>query len=243
MICKNLKIVLICITLIFILSISTNANVNFYDVEKVNYNSFGDDFKSMYNYFINSIGIIDLTDLNAYWSRIRDYNDKLIIGGSGVVYCGYTMGDDLDKYGYDIVGFGGMCDDKINEWIPSIKKKYKKIIIFEGVNTINLATGAGIKKVTQEMLESVLTTIAQIQLFLLEPGGTYKYVKVLPMKNGVDNLDPMFTANFNNLAKPFNNALEYINIPLYEIKYPTTKEYSSGYVHFDNKIVWEDMLK
>ena len=197
----------------------------------------------MYQAFINSIGVNDLTDINVYWSRIRDYNDKLIIGGSGVVYCGYTMGEELDKYGYDLVGFGGMCDDKIKEWIPKLKKKYKKVIIFEGVNTINLATGAGLKEISQEMLESVLTTIAQVELNLLVPGGTYKYVKVIPMTKGRDNPDPKLVANFNKLAKPFNAALEFVKIPLYEIKHPTTKEYSSGYVHFNNKAVWEDMLK
>lgn len=243
MIKKAIKILLLLCAFTYVFSISCYANTSFYEAEKKNYESFGKDFNAIYQYFINSIGVIDLTDLNAYWSRIREYNDKLIIGGSGVVYCGYTMGDDLDKYGYDIVGFGGMCDDKIKEWIPKINKKYKKIIIFEGVNTINLATGAGLKEVTQEMLESVLTTIAQIEAFLLEPGGTYKYVKVLPMKKGLDNPDPKFIANFNKLVKPFNAALEFINIPLYEIKYPTTKDYSSGYVHFDNKKVWEDMLK
>ena len=243
MIKKLFKTFIISCMFLSMICINNYAKVNFYEAEKKNYASFGDSFNAIYQYFINSIGIVDLTDLNVYWSRIRDYNDKLIIGGSGVVYCGYTMGDELDKYGYDIVGFGGMCDDKIKEWIPSIRKKYKKIIIFEGVNTINLAAGAGLKEVSQEMLESVLTTIAQVQTFLLEPGGTYKYVKVLPMKKGIDNPDPKFIANFNRLAKPFNNAMEFIQIPLYEIKYPTTKEYSSGYVHFDNKKVWEDMLK
>lgn len=238
-----LKISILIFAMINCLCINSYAKLSFYEAEKKNYNSFGEDFNLLYQTFIDSIGVNDLTDINAYWCRMRDNNDKLIIGGSGVVYCGYTMGDELDQYGYDIVGFGGMCDDKIKDWIPKIKKKYRKIIIFEGVNTVNLAMGAGINEVTQEMLESVLTTIAQVQNNLLDLNGEYKYVKVLSMTKGRDNPDPKLISNFNKLAKPFNAALEFINIPLYEIKYPTTKEYSSGYVHFNNKKVWQDMLK
>lgn len=243
MIKKLIKIYLFFVIIFNISNLRCIATPNYYEAEKKNYDSFGADFNTLYQTFVDSIGKFDLKDVSAYWCRIRDYNDKLIIGGSGVVYCGYTMGDDIDRLGYDVVGFGGMCDDKIKDWIPKIKKKYKKVIIFEGVNTVNLALGAGFLDVSQDMIESVLTTIAQVQINLLDIDGVYQYVKVVPMTKGRDNENPMLVKKFNKISKSLNNALAFINIPLYEITFPTTKEYSSGYVHFNNKVVWEHMLK
>ena len=219
------------------------AEENFYDLEKKHYNSFSEAFKNSYSLFLDSIGKNDLQDVNAYWIRLREYNDKLIIGGSGVVWCGYTMGDSLDFYGYDIVGFGGMTDNKIKDWIPRIKKRYKKIILFEGVNTTNLAVGGGMKKVSKELIDSVATTIVVAQNELLAPDGELFYVKVKPMVYPQDVGDKKIADNFNKVSTELNIALTTMNVPMLELKYPTTKEYSSGYVHYDNKVVWEDLLK
>ena len=222
--------------------VSFSANKNFYDEEVRTYKSFGEAFDLSYQNFLAALGNEDLQDVNTCWIRLREYNDKLIIGGSAVVWCGYTMVDALDYYGYDIVGFGGMTDDKIKEWIPKIKKKYKKIILFEGVNTVNLAIGSGMTELTQEMIESVATTIVALQNELLEPGGKFVYVKVKEMTYIQDNPDEKTVKNFNKVANELNLALSTMNVPMYEIKYPTTKEYSSGFVHYNSKIVWEDML-
>ena len=222
---------------------NTFAGTDYYELEKVHYKSFSEVFNTSYDIFLDSIGKCDLQDVNAFWIRLRDYNDKLIIGGSGVVWCGDTMRDSIDYYGYDIVGFGGMTDDKIKEWIPRIKKKYKKIILFEGVNTLNLAVGGGMKKVSQELIESVVTTIVMIQNELLEPNGEFVYVKVKPMTYPRDVADKKTMNSFNKMSEELTIALISMNIPLYELKYPTTKEYSSGYVHYNNKVVWDDMLK
>lgn len=218
------------------------ASTGFYELEKKHYNSFPEAFNLSYNLFLDSIGKNDLEDVNAYWVRIRDYNDKLIIGGSGVVWCGDTMKDNLDYYGYDIVGFGGMTDNKIKEWIPRINKKYKKIILFEGVNTINLAVGGGMKKISKEIVDSVATTIVDMQNALLDTDGKLVYVKVKPMTFPQDIGDKKTIESFNKMSTDLNVALSVMNIPMYELKYPTTKEYSSGYVHYNNKVVWEDLL-
>ena len=237
---------IICCILIFIVCISIisiGKDKNYYDEEKRTYASFGEAFDASYNLFLDSLGKEDLQDVNAYWIRLRENNENLIIGGSGVVWCGYTMGDTLDAFSYDIVGFGGMTDDKIKEWIPKIKKKYKKVILFEGVNTTNLAVGSGMKDVTKEMIDSVATTIVDIQNQLFDSSGDLVYVKIKPMVyiQDCDNEDTVKT--FNKLSENLNTALGAMNIYLYEIPYPTTKEYSAGYVHYNNRVVWEDLLK
>lgn len=219
------------------------ASKNFYELEEIHYNSFPEYFNTSYNIFLESIGKNDLMDVNTYWLRLRDYNDKLILGGSGVVWCGDTMKDSIDYFGYDIVGFGGMTDNKIKEWVPRINKKYKKVILFEGVNTINLATGLGMKSVTKELVDSVVTTIVKIQNELLDPNGEFVYVKVKPMIYPQDNDDKKKADTFNKMSAELNVALSAMNVNLYELKYPTTKEYSSGYVHYNNKVVFEDMLR
>lgn len=239
------KIYLICV-LVFMVLINTICfckEKNYYEEEKRTYASFGEAFDASYNLFLDSIGKEDLQDVNAYWIRLRDNNENLIIGGSGVVWCGYTMGDSLDAFGYDIVGFGGMNDDKIKEWIPKIKKKYKKVIIFEGVNTTNLAVGCGMKDVTKEMIDSVATTIVDIQNELLDINGTILYVKVKPMVHIQDCEDEKTVKTFNKISSNLNTALAAMNINLYEIPFPTTSEYSAGYVHYNNRVVWEDLLK
>lgn len=232
----------ILIILVNLCFVCFGATKNFYDEEVRTYKSFGEAFDLSYQNFLAALGNKDLQDVNTCWIRMREYNDKLIIGGSAVVWCGYTMVDALDYYGYDIVGFGGMTDDKIKEWIPRINKKYKKIVLFEGVNTVNLAVGSGMTELTQEMIESVATTIVAVQNELLQPGGEFIYVKIKQMTYVQDNPDEDTVNNFNKIANELNLALSTMGVPLYEIRYPTTKEYSSGFVHYNNKIVWEDML-
>lgn len=243
---KIKSIVYIVFILVFVGCINTICfckEKNYYDEEKKTYASFGEAFDASYNLFLDSIGKEDLQDVNAYWIRLRENNENLIIGGSGVVWCGYTMGDVLDAFSYDIVGFGGMTDDKIKEWIPKIKKKYKKVILFEGVNTVNLAVSSGMKDVTKEMIDSVATTIVDIQNELFDISGDLIYVKIKPMVYIQDSDNEDTVKTFNKLSESLNTALAAMNVYLYEIPYPTTKEYSAGYVHYNNRVVWEDLLK
>ena len=94
------------------------------------------------------------------------------------------------------------------------------------------------------LIYSVFSTISVLINFNLEEGGEIVYVKVLPMVYGIDNSDQKLVNCYNNLVPAFNNSLSFLdNISLYDIPYPTTNEYSHGYVHFNNRIVWEDLLK
>lgn len=219
------------------------SSKNYYEIEKVTYDTMGEPFTSNYASFLNNIGISDYQVVNAGWQRIRPYNDKLIIGASAVVFCGDTLKDEIDNYGYDIIGYGGISDDKIKEWIPHINKKYKKIILYEGVNTLNIATLNSFDTVINETVESTLTTIVDLCSNLLEPSGEFSYVKVLPMVYGQDSNDQNFVKRFNKLADEYNSFLANLGINLYEVKYPTTNEYSAGYIHFNNNVVWKSILQ
>ena len=229
---------------IIIFSISTVfAEDTFYDMEKRNYDNMDEVFYLGYNDFLNKIGYEDYTYVYAGWTRFRPYNNKLIIGASGVVHCGDTLGTLIDNYGYDIVSYGGICDDKLKEWIPHIHKKYKKIILFEGVNTVNLLALNNLDHMTTEAYESILTTIVDLSTNLLEPDGELVYVKVKPMTYSRDNEDKNFIKRFNSIANELNETLDALNIKTYEIPFETTNEYSSGYVHYNNIAVWNDMLR
>ena len=243
---RSLKKILIVLVAAVLLSSSAycESNLSYYDIEKLSYNTLGEDFEKNYNAFLDLIGQSDFKDVDCGWLRMRDENDKLIIGSSPAVYCGYTMGESIDKYGYDVISYGGITDDKIKDWVPRIHKKYKKIIIFEGINTVNLAAIFSFDNVTDEMIYSVFSTISAVMNFNLEAGGELVYVKVLPMVFGRDNADEKLINTYNNLVPAFNNSLTFLdNITLYDIPFPTTDEYSHGYVHFNNRIVWEDLLK
>ena len=240
---KRIFLFLIAVTMLNS-TVYCEPNLSFYDIEKLSYDTLGEDFNKNYNTFLDMIGETDFKDINCGWLRMRDENDKLIIGSSPAVYCGYTMDESIDKFGYDIISYGGITDDKIKDWIPKIHKKYKKIIIFEGINTLNLASIFSFNKVTNEMIYSVFSTIALLMNFNLEVNGEIVYVKVLPMVYERDNSDKKLVNTYNNLVPAFNNALSFLdNISLYDIPFPTTEEYSHGYVHFNNRIVWEDLLK
>ena len=235
------KSIILIITMIILNIQSVHSYSNFYDLEKITYETMSETFHADYNNFVSNIGISDSMNIYTGWSRFRPLNDKLIIGASAVVHCGSTLENDIDYYGYDILGYGGICDDKIKEWIPHINKKYKKIILFEGVNTINILCINKIKTVPNEAYDSILTTIAMLG-DLLVPGGEIIYVKVKPMTYDRDAADENFVKRFNSLAAELNNTFTALNIKLYEIPYDTTVEYSSGYVHYSNRIVWNDML-
>ena len=243
---KKLKIIFTLFLSIVILNnnVFCEQTLSFYDIEKISYDTLGEDFVNNYNMFLESIGQNDFKNVDCGWLRMRDENDKLIIGSSPAVYCGYTMGESIDKYGYDVISYGGITDDKIKDWVPRIHKKYKKIIVFEGINTVNLAAIFSFETVTDEMIFSVFSTISSLINFNLDEGGEIVYVKVLPMVFGRDNADEKLMNTYNNLVPAFNNALAFLdNISLYDIPFPTTDEYSHGYVHFNNRIVWEDLLK
>lgn len=225
-------------------NIIENNEVDFSMLLKNYDNSHSDDFNKYYDDFISKIGKEDITNVNYCWLRMRPNNDKLIIGSSAVVWCGYTMGDDIDKYGYDVIGYGGMPDEKIREWIPHINKKYKKVIIFSGINTLDLCSLFNLNILPPSAFLSIANTILDIMGNILEAGNKVDYVKIidLPFKPGDDN--ELYCIRFNMLAQQLNILIDATpNINPITISYPIDDRYSHGYVHYNKQEVWKSILK
>lgn len=225
-------------------SLANKINIDYSMAESDYDSNFSNMVGSSYDLFLANLksktnaGVKDV-----FWIQMNENNNKLIIGASGVVWCGYTMTSELDKLGYDVIGFGGVTDYQIKEWIPYIDKKYDKVIIFAGVNTINLSIINGITELEASCAMKISEAIESSIKNLLYADGTLQYVEIKEMTYPTDSLDQDFIFKFNKLAKKLNKCLKENNIDLYTIKYPTTKEFSNGYVHYNNRVVWVDMLK
>ena len=226
---------------------SNNKNdVNYYEIESEWWVHQNNDLKILYDIFLNKI--INKEDFiadDAYYLRFREENDKLIIGSSAVVWCGMTMGDELDKYGYDVIGFGGIPDNLMKPWINIVNKKYKKIIYFSCVNTLDVCAFYNMDTINGTVFEAVVTTMMQAIGKLLEDEGLIYFVKTKYLQydeqvTKKDRLD--FCRRFNKMAKELNDTMDLVTIEKIDIKYPMDSEYSAGYVHYNNKVVWEDLL-
>ena len=236
------------ITLIFNTQVfSNNINANYYNIEKVWWENQLPEFKNLYELFLYKISAKeDFILEDGYFVRFRENNDKLIIGSSGVVWCGNTMGDELDKYGFDVVGFGGIPDNMMKDWVSRINKKYNKIIYFSSINTLDVCSYYNLDTINDTIFEAVVTTMMDAANKILVSGGHLSYVliKYLPYDEKENDKERVeFCKRFNKMAKELNDVMRLVNVFKIDIKYPMTKEYSKGYVHYNNKVVWDDVLK
>ena len=226
---------------------SINEKLNYYDFENNWWGYQTEAFKETYEIFLNKIiNKEDFIAEDAYYVRFRENNDKLIIGSSAVVWCGNVMGDELDKYGFDIVGFGGMPDNKMKEWANRINKKYSKIIYFSGINTLDICSYNNMDTINNSVFESIVTTMINIVDNILDHDGHLSYVRIKDLQYD-ESVTPKerveFCKRFNKMAKELNAAMDLVNVYKIDITYPMDAEHSAGYVHYNNKIVWEDLLK
>ena len=226
--------------------IVANANISYYDLEYDWWKNQISEFKSIYETFLEKISAKeDFILEDGYFVRFRENNDKLIIGSSAVVWCGTTMGDDLDNYGFDVVGFGGIPDNKMKEWIDRIDKKYEKIIYYSTINTLEVCSYYNLSEINDSVFSAVMNTMIDVVNKILAKGGHLSYVKVknLQYDESVNTKERIeFCKRFNKMAEELNDVMNMTKVFKIDIKYPMTKEYSKGYVHYNNKIVWEDLL-
>lgn len=235
--------VLILLPMSFLENAYSEDKITFQDRVTQWYNSQDDFFKYSYFSFLSKIGKEDVTVEG--WSRIRASNDKLIIGSSGTVWCSVILGDEMDRLGYDSVGFGGVPDEYMKEWIKKIKKKYKKVIVFSGMNTLDICTQYKYDVIDSEVFTSVVDTLMDISKKLIDKNGLLCYVKIKErteekdlIRYGHDGIK-----RYNKLANQFNYLLDEMkDIKKLTINYPTDERYSAGYVHYNKKEVWEDLL-
>lgn len=183
-------------------------------------------------------------NLDIGWLSFDKENDKLLIGCSGAVYCGYTLQDEgLKKLGYDLIGFGGVFDDELIELMQSLgDKKYKKIVIFGGVNDLNIRTMYEFVDIDLYYCEILNKMLAEAKQHLIDENGEVYYVKVKPMIYGIDSGDELFVYRYNNMAKEINDNIELFGYKSYEFPQDTSAEYTEHYVHFNNATVYEAMF-
>lgn len=201
-------------------------------------------YNIVYGDFLESLKSID-ENVSKYTDNIRVTlgNKKLIIGDSAAVYCLKTMGEDLDNMGFDIISCGSVTEDQMTDWISSINKKYDKIILLGGVNTINLEALNNWKTVEPEMLLSVAKFFVAMQNYILNNDGKMFFVKIKEKVYPRDDENLDFCNRFNTLANQRNVWLETVcNIPSLEIKYDATIDNAESYSHYTNKQVFYDLL-
>ena len=235
-------IILILLPIIDMKSTFSQEKKHFSDCINEWYNSQPDFFKITYKNFVTKIGKEDI--FLEGWSRIRTANDKLIIGSSGVIWCSVILGDQMDILGYDSVAFGGVPDEYMRDWVKRIKKRYKKVIVFSGTNTIDLCTHYNYDCIDGEVYSSIVDTLMAVSKNLLTKDGLLCYVKIKErtgddiFKYGIEKV-----MKYNKLASELNYLLDQMeSVEKLTLNYPTDKRYSEEYVHYNKKEVWEDLL-
>lgn len=202
--------------------------------------------KIAYNNFIQSVkNEVDYKDKNSGWIRLRNNNDKLIIGCSTAVWCGYTIDNtSLERYGYDIIGLGGAFDTDLKNILENLRKnQYKKIVIFGGVNDCNLRAFTGEIVVDPNYASEIANLLDEARRHLLNGVTDVIFVRVKPMTYIEDSDDIEFMLRYNNCALQYNDLLTYlIGVKYYDIPFDTSDKYSSGYVHYDKIEVYKKIF-
>lgn len=201
--------------------------------------------KDSYEYFkIFVTQKIPFEDISSGWINFNDNNDKLMIGSSGAVYCGATMGnEELNKYGYDLVAYGGIFDNELIDLLKILPDKaYDKIVIFGGVNDLNIRTTNGFNDIDLYYCEVLDELLLEAKKHLKDENSKVVYIKIKELVFGRDNTDSSFVIRYNNMAKEINDNIELFGYASYDIPYETTVDYTAHYIHYNNKVVFEDMF-
>lgn len=175
------------------------------------------------------------------WSFFDDNNEKLLIGSSGAVFCGSTMKRDLLlKYGYDIIGFGGIFDEEVVDLLKLLgEKKYKTIVVFGGVNDLNVRAAFKLKDIDLLYCETLIKLINEAKSHLIDENLNVYYINVKPMTLYRDSNDEQLVERFNDMVKEVNDNIESFGFKSYDFPQETIEEYSEHYVHYNNVVVYE----
>lgn len=205
------------------------------EYQKISYNNFIESIKNWENF----------QDKDSGWISLKETNDKLIIGCSTAVWCGYTIKDtELERYKYDVIGLGGAFDSDLKIFLENLQKnKYKRIVIFGGVNDVNLRAFTGEKVVDVNYATEIGTLVDEARKHLLNGITELVFVRVKPMTYGEDSEDVEFVNRFNYCANQYNDLLTYlIGVKYYDIPFDTSDKYSAGYVHYDKVDVYKKIF-
>ena len=198
-----------------------------------------------YTSFLDNIKDIGQKDIKIT-SVIDSYttNDKLIIGDSGAVFLLETMEAELHSYGYDCIACGAIIYEQMNEWISEINKKYNKIIVMAGVNSINLySTRCAVgDTLPNELLDGINIFYRNLLDNLLEIGGEVEFIKVPDRSNYLDIGDMDALALWNEYAHIHNDHIENV-IGIKGIELPKKLiEKQKQYWHYTDKDIFKSFL-
>ena len=208
-------------------------------------NSMAQELKDKYKQFKDLIVLQgSYEDVNSGWLFFDENNDKLIIGSSGTVFCGSTMRKELLlKYGYDLIGFGGIFDEDLVELLKLVTgKKYREIVFFGGVNDLNIRALYNCYNVDLKYCIVLNEMIDEAKKHLIDEQSHVHYIKIKPMIFDRDFDDAGFVNRFNNMAKQVNENVDLYGFKSYDIPFETIPEYTDHYIHYNNKIVYETMF-
>ena len=204
------------------------------DYQKQAYDDFLDNVKNQRNYF----------DVGTSVTFFSNYNKNLLIGHSGAVFFGYTMGaEKLLEYGYDVVSLGGLLDEDIRIALDNLNKKYDNIIIFGSTNDLNLRASFSIDYLDESYYTGLYEMLERSKNHLKRDSGQVVFIKLKPMVLGLDHTDPKYVNDFNYMVDRVNESVDTFGYKVYDIPFDTSSKYSSHYIHFDNIKVFEQIIK
>ena len=185
----------------------------------------------------------EFADIGCGWIHFNPANTNLFIGNSGAVWGAYTMGnEELDKYGFDVISFGGAFDYNFVDWLKLLDKKYNNIVIFGGVSDLNVRAFNGSEDVDAAYCLSLHNLYGAAKDCLASEYGNVYFINIKPMTCPRDHYDETYVNKYNQMAAQVNENIEKFGFKPYEIKYETTLEYSTHYIHFNNKVVFETLF-
>lgn len=188
-----------------------------------------------YQEFLNNIGKGDLDIENACYIHTNKENKNLIIGSSGVVNLGQSLQSQfLDQYSCDVIGFGGTTDRMMLEWIPYIKKRYEKIIILNGVNTVNVCLKASIDEIKFDFVNDIVNICNQYST-LLKEGGKIIYMNI----ELFNKIEDEYNVIYNEYVKVLNPMLLANNVPVKSFNYQVGED---G-LHSKNKEMFKNLVE
>ena len=248
------KVLLKLFILVVTLVIMTNYSIaNYFNQEEFSRKLIDDNKASrlkeiteVYNVFKNIVSQKgSYENVAVAWSFFDNDNDKLLIGSSGAVFCGSTMQSVLLKeYGYDLIGFGGIFDEEIVDLLKLLDdKKYKTIVIFGGVNDVNIRAAFNLNDVDLCYCQTLIDMLYEAKTHLKDETSNVYYIKVKPMTLFRDSSDPDYVNRFNTMTKEINDNIELFGYKSYDFPHETIEEYSEHYVHYNNEIVYKTLFE
>lgn len=240
---KVLKICIIIFVYIVIFSYNVYAKHPYESMTKEEINKEEEEKEKEYVEFIDNLSKGKQFMGDKYGRGIfSDGNHKLIIGCSPVVYMSVYGQDIVDKYAYDLVGYGGVCDDKVLTWFDYIDKKYNTIVLWCAANDIIEAINNN-RELNDEYFYTLTNLINTAKRQLVNsPMSKIVFVNIREAVPELDFSGEEYCEKYNRLAKQINKYVKDKGIKSIDVIDATDENNSEWYMHYKNKNVFMHVL-